>query len=104
MDEALDGKTGRIVLCNTGWERKMSGFDGVIAMVDADVHGFVHPFLVIVENLRFLLVKSEAYLVLSQLVKYLGGECERGEAKNLPGGSAGEVLKKGALPPCILRA
>ena len=60
----------------------MPGFDCVIAVVDADVHGFVHPFLVIVENLRFLLVKSEVYLVLPQLVKYLGGECERGEAKN----------------------
>ena len=30
---------------DTGWERKMPGFDGVVAMVDADVHGFAHPFL-----------------------------------------------------------
>ena len=37
---------------DTGWERKMPGFDGVIAVVYADVHGFAHPFLVIVENLR----------------------------------------------------
>ena len=51
----------------------MPGFDGVIAMVDANVHGFAHPFWLVVENLKFLLVKSEAYLVLSQLVKYLGG-------------------------------
>jgi len=33
----------------------------------------------VVENLRFLLVKSLESIVLSQLVKYLGGECERGE-------------------------
>lgn len=43
------------ILCNTGWERKMPGFDCVIAMVDANVHGFTHPFLLVVENLRFLL-------------------------------------------------
>ena len=48
----------------------MPGFDCVIAMVDANVHGFAHPFWLVVENLKFLLVKSEAYLVLSQLVKY----------------------------------
>ena len=30
---------------DTGWERKMPGLDGVVAMVDADVHGFAHPFL-----------------------------------------------------------
>ena len=39
------------ILCNTGWERKMPGFDCVIAMVDANVHGFAHPFLAVVENL-----------------------------------------------------
>lgn len=43
------------ILCNTGWERKMPGLDGVIAMVDANVHGFTHPFLLVVENLRSLL-------------------------------------------------
>ena len=43
------------ILCNTGWERKMPGFDCVIAMVDANVHGFTHPFLLVVDNLRFLL-------------------------------------------------
>ena len=43
---------------DTGWERKMPGFDGVIAVVYADVHGFTHPFLTIVENLRFLLVRA----------------------------------------------
>ena len=43
------------ILCNTGWERKMPGFDCVIAMVDANVHGFTHPFLLVVENLRSLL-------------------------------------------------
>ena len=36
---------------DTGWERKMPGLDGVVAMVDADVHGFDHPFLAVVENL-----------------------------------------------------
>ena len=36
---------------DTGWKRKMPGLDGVVAMVDADVHGFVHPFLAVVENL-----------------------------------------------------
>ena len=36
---------------DTGWERKMPGLDGVVAMVDADVHGFAHPFLAVVENL-----------------------------------------------------
>ena len=30
---------------DTGWERKMQGLDGVVVMVDADVHGFAHPFL-----------------------------------------------------------
>ena len=57
------------ILCNTGWERKMPGFDGVIAVVDADVHGFSHPFLTIVENLEGLLVLSKLAgenLVLSQ--------------------------------------
>ena len=44
----------------------MPGFDGVVAMVDANVHGFTHPFLTIVENLRFLLVKSLESIVLSQ--------------------------------------
>ncbi|HIS50211.1 MAG TPA: hypothetical protein IAA80_06880 [Candidatus Gallacutalibacter pullistercoris] len=73
-------------------------------MVDANVHGFAHPFWLVVENLKFLLVKSLESIVLSQLVKYLGGECERGERKKLPGKPAGEFLKKGALPPCILRA
>ena len=43
------------ILCNTGWERKMPGFDCIIAMADANVHGFAHPFLLVVENLRFLL-------------------------------------------------
>ena len=36
---------------DTGWKRKMPGLDGVVAMVDADVHGFAHPFLAVVENL-----------------------------------------------------
>ena len=36
---------------DTGWKRKTPGFDGVVAMVDADVHGFAHPFLAVVENL-----------------------------------------------------
>ena len=36
---------------DTGWERKMPGLDGVVAMVDADIHSFVHPFLAVVENL-----------------------------------------------------
>ena len=44
----------------------MPGFDGVVAVVYADVHGFSHPFLTIVENLKFLLVKSVESLVLSQ--------------------------------------
>ena len=77
----------------------MPGFDGVITMVDANVHGFAHPFWLVVENLRFLLVKSEVYLVLSQLVKYLGGECERGEAENRPGLPAEAVSKKGRTTP-----
>ncbi len=54
---------------NTGWERKMPGFDGVVAVVDTDVHGFSHPFLTIVENLEGLLVLSKLAgenLVLSQ--------------------------------------
>ena len=36
---------------DTGWKRKMPGLDGVVAMVDADVHGFAHPFLAVVENI-----------------------------------------------------
>lgn len=36
---------------DTGWERKIPGLDGVVAMVDADVHGFAHPFLAVGENL-----------------------------------------------------
>ena len=44
---------------DTGWERKMPGFDGVVAVVDTDVHGFSHPFLTIVENLEGLLVWSK---------------------------------------------
>ena len=54
---------------DTGWERKMPGFDGVVAVVDTDVHGFIHPFLTIVENLEGLLVWSKLAgenLVLSQ--------------------------------------
>ena len=54
---------------DTGWERKMPGFDGVVAVVDTDVHGFSHPFLTIVENLEGLLVLSKLAgenLVLSQ--------------------------------------
>ena len=35
--------------------KKNAGFDCVIAMVDANVHGFTHPFLLVVENLRSLL-------------------------------------------------
>ena len=35
------------ILCNTGWERKMPGFDCVIAMVDANVHGFCLAFVVV---------------------------------------------------------
>ena len=31
---------------DTGWE-KMPGLDGVVVMVDADVHGFAHPFLAV---------------------------------------------------------
>ena len=44
--------------CAGAQAQKMPGFDGVIAMVDANVHGFAHPFWLVVENLRFLLVKS----------------------------------------------
>ena len=47
----------------------MPGFDGVVAVVYADVHGFAHPFLAIVENLEGLLVWSKLAgknLVLSQ--------------------------------------
>ena len=47
------------VLRDTGWERKKPGFDGVITVVDADVHGFAHPFLTIVENLESLLILSK---------------------------------------------
>ncbi|MFR1800626.1 MAG: hypothetical protein ACLSWS_01060, partial [Faecalispora jeddahensis] len=43
----------------TGWERKMPGFDGVIAVVYTDVHDCSHPFLAIVENLEGLLVLSK---------------------------------------------
>lgn len=58
---------------DTGWERKMPGLDGVVVMVDADVHGFAHPFLTVVENLRALFGGLEyacwkEMLVLSQLV------------------------------------
>ena len=54
---------------DTGWERKMPGLDGVVVMVDADVHGFAHPFWLVVENLQGLLVWSKLAgenLVLSQ--------------------------------------
>ena len=51
----------------------MSGFDGVIAMVDADVHGFAHPFWLILENLRSLLVKNFRDFVLPSQVSNLGG-------------------------------
>ena len=44
---------------DTDWERKIPGFDGVIAVLYADVHGFAHPFLAIVENLERLLVLSK---------------------------------------------
>ncbi len=77
----------------------MPGFDGVIAMVDANVHDFSHPFLAIVENLEGLLVLSklagESLLFFPSQVSNLGGESVReGEseeiaAKNLPGGLPG---------------
>ena len=41
------------IFSDTGWERKMPGLDGVIAVADTDVHGFAHPFWSIVENLEF---------------------------------------------------
>ena len=44
----------------------MPGFDGAVAVVDTDVHGFIHPFLLVVENLKFLLVKNVESIVLSQ--------------------------------------
>lgn len=34
------------ILRDTGWERKMPGFDGVVAVAYADVHIFSHPFFV----------------------------------------------------------
>ena len=99
---------------DTGWERKMPGFDGVVAVVDTDVHGFIHPFLTIVENLEGLLVLSklagenlvrEQVLFFPSQVSNLGGEgLGEGESEEPPRRPAGEVLKKGALPPCTLRA
>ena len=59
--------------CAGAQAQKMPGFDGVVAMVDADVHSFAHPFWLTVEKLRFLLIKSLEKFLLSQLVKYLGG-------------------------------
>ena len=55
----------------------MPGLDGVVVMVDADVHGFAHPFLTVVENLRALFGGLEyacwkEMLVLSQLVSIRG--------------------------------
>ena len=41
-------------------------------------------------------------IVLSQLVKYLEGECERGEAENRPGLPAEAVSKKGRTTPLYL--
>ena len=77
----------------------MPGFDGVIAMVDANVHGFAHPFWLVVENLKFLLVKSLESIVLSQLVKYWGGECERGESGKPPRPFSRSGSKKGRTTP-----
>ena len=58
LQRVLQGLRFVRIFRDTGWERKMPGFDGVIAVVYADVHGFTHPFLTIVENLRFLLVRA----------------------------------------------
>ena len=118
LQRVLQGVGFMAVNSDTGWERKMPGFDGVIAVVYADVHDFAHPFLAIVENLEGLLVLSklaggnpvrEQVLFFPSQVSNLGGESVReGEAKSRcekPARRlAGEVLKKGALPPCILRA
>ena len=54
LQRVLQGVGFMAVNSDTGWERKMPGFDGVIAVVYADVHGFSHPFLTVVENLRAL--------------------------------------------------
>ena len=73
LQRVLQGVGFMAVNSDTGWERKMPGFDGVIAVVYADVHGFAHPFLTVVENLRALFGGLEyacwkEMLVLSQLV------------------------------------
>ena len=39
----------------------MPGLDGVVAMVDADVHSFAHPFLAVVKNWGGLLVLSKLF-------------------------------------------
>ncbi|MFR1306842.1 hypothetical protein [Hominenteromicrobium sp.] len=44
---------------DTGWERKVPSFDGVVAVINADVHVFSHPFLVVVENLESRLILSK---------------------------------------------
>ena len=59
FQRVLQGVGFMAVNSDTGWERKMPGFDGVVAVVDTDVHGFSHPFLTIVENLEGLLVLSK---------------------------------------------
>ena len=105
---------------DTGWERKMPGFDGVIAVVYADVHGFVHPFLAVVENLRALfggleyacwrksLVREQVLFFPSQ-VSNLGGESVReGESeeslrKTSPAACRGGS-KKGRTTPLYLES
>ena len=73
FQRVLQGVGFMAVNSDTGWKRKMPCLDGVIAVVYADVHGFAHPFLTVVENLRALFGGLEyacwkEMLVLSQLV------------------------------------
>ena len=46
LQRVLQGVRLMGILRDTGWERKMPGFDGVVAVVYADVHTFSHPFFV----------------------------------------------------------
>ena len=59
LQRVLQGVGFMGIFRDTGWERKMPGFDGVIAVVYTDVHDCSHPFLAIVENLEGLLVLSK---------------------------------------------
>ena len=53
----------------------------------------------------FYRLKKDGQSLSFQLVQRVWGESVRGEKrKKLLGLPAGEFLKKGALPPCILRA